>query len=67
MNNDILNDVVAPILSFLWLIIWKPISFIFAFVFKLLSDVAKNVYGRIVIALSAIIFAYLAYLSSHLH
>lgn len=63
-GTDILNDVVVPIVSFFVALVWKPINFIFKFLFKLLTDVAKNVYGKIVVALGALVFGYMVLLFS---
>ncbi|MAZ41057.1 hypothetical protein CL654_02985 [bacterium] len=56
-NRDLLNDFVIPIFSFF---IWKPIKLLW----KFLSDIAEKVYGRVVMAISAVIFSYIIYLIS---
>lgn len=47
------------VLVLLWLI-WKLITGVFNFFKKLVIDVAKNIYGRVVIGLGAIGLAVLA-------
>jgi len=47
------------ILNFILRFIVSPISWIGSFLFKFLSDVLKNLYGRIVTIVAAIILIYL--------
>lgn len=53
------------ILTILWLF-WKLVRTIFALLGKLATDVAKNVYGKIVMVLGAIAFGYIILLFSGL-
>lgn len=51
----------------IWFFIWKPISLFFSFLKQLITDVAKGVYGKVVTAMTAVVFvSLLAYLSNFL-
>jgi len=59
-----------PIFSFIALIfyfIWVTIKAIFSLIWKIICDIAKNVYGRIIIFIGGSIFAYMMYYFSHFH
>lgn len=58
-KRDVAGWILNGIFVFVWLFVWKPISILFSFLHKLIVDVAKSVYGKIVAILGATIFALL--------
>jgi hypothetical protein len=54
-NIDILNDIVAPVLSF----IWAPIAFIYRLVSMFIKDVIKTIYGKVVFLVSMTIIGWI--------
>lgn len=54
-----IEDVIIPILQFLWLIIWTPIHWVLVGLKKVFIDTSKGVYGKIIQLLTAIVFIFL--------
>lgn len=58
-------SVIEAIINFIFPVIyvlWRIVAFIFLLIWKVVTDLFKNIYGRAIVALGGIIFAYLAYL-----
>jgi hypothetical protein len=60
---EVIINIVFPI----FYVIWRIFAFIFLLVWKVLTDLFKNVYGRVIVAVGAIIFAYLVYIFTDGH